>query len=47
VAKKTSFFIRDFAYGDEESKRAHEKRKLEAFESLPRIVKKNAGLVGG
>ncbi len=43
MAKKTSFFIRDFAYGDEKSKRAHEKRKLEAFESLPRIAEKMRG----
>ncbi len=40
MGKKKSFFVHDAAYGDEESKRAHEERQLEAFESLPEVVKK-------
>ena len=39
MKKKKPPTIHDAAYGDAESRRAHEERQREAFESLPELVK--------
>jgi len=39
MKKKKPLFVHDAVYGDAESRRAHEERQLEAFESWPELVK--------